>query len=160
MADARFSDAREAPLRLRAVDADDLKVISALLQDAVFPVGEMRFQRCKRRFVALVNRFRWEDRAAAERRGRGYERVQSLLTVDDVRGAATLGIDMAERDTVLSLLSVGFEPGEDGAGRITLVLAGDGAVALDVECIEVALRDVTRPYLAPSRKAPHHPETE
>lgn len=159
MADARFSDAREAPLRLRAVDAEDLKVISALVQDAVFPLAEMRFQRRRRRFVALINRFRWEDRDAAQRRGRGFERVQSILSIEDVRGAATMGIDLAERDTVLSLLSIGFEPGDDGAGRITLVLAGDGAVALDVECIEVALRDVTRPYLAPSRKAPQHPDT-
>jgi hypothetical protein len=43
-------------------------------------------------------------------------------------------------------------------GRLTLVLAGDGAVALDVETLEVTLRDVTRPYVAVSGKAPDHPE--
>ena len=35
--DARFEDGREAPLNLGALDADDLKVISSLAQDAVFP---------------------------------------------------------------------------------------------------------------------------
>jgi hypothetical protein len=41
---------------------------------------------------------------------------------------------------------------EDGAGRITLVLAGDGAVAVDVEALEVTLKDVTAPYVATSGK--------
>lgn len=160
MTDARFEDGREAPLRLRALDAEDLKVIAALVQDAVFPLTEMRYQRGRRRFAVLLNRFRWEDRDAAERRGRGYERVQSLLVIDDVQNVATLGLDLNDRDTVLSLLALEFAPGEDGTGRLVMVLAGDGAVALDVECIEVTLKDVTRPYLAPSGKAPRHPEDE
>jgi hypothetical protein len=46
--------------------------------------------------------------------------------------------------------------GEDGTGVLTLVLAGDGAVALEVEALDVTLQDVTRPYLAPSGKAPDH----
>ena len=49
-----------------------------------------------------------------------------------------------------------FEPGEDGTGRLTLTLAGDGAVALDVEALDVRLDDVTRPYRAPSGKVPRH----
>jgi hypothetical protein len=160
MSDASYAEGREAPLRLQALDADDLRVISALVQDAVFPVTEMRLQRRRRRFAVLLNRFRWEDRPAAERRGRAFERVQSLLVVDDVMAAATEGLDLSDRDTVLSLLALDFAPGEDGTGRLTLTLAGDGAVALEVECLSVTLRDVTRPYAAPSGRAPRHPETE
>ena len=59
---------------------------------------------------------------------------------------------------ILSLLSLAWEPGEDGTGRITLTLAGDGAIALDVECLNLSLQDVTRPYIAPSGKAPDHPD--
>ena len=70
----------------------------------------------------------------------------------------TQGIDRSDKDMVLSLLAVAFTPGEDGAGRIELTLAGDGAIAIDVEALEVTLRDVTRPYVAPSRKAPGHPD--
>jgi hypothetical protein len=160
MSDASFSEGRETPLRLRALDAEDLKVVSALLQDAVFPITEMKLDRRRRRFAVLLNRFRWEDRPAAERRGRAYERVQSLLVIEDVLSAATDGIDMSDRDTVLSILSLGFVPGDDGAGRMLLTLAGDGAVALQVECLDVSLRDVTRPYAAPSGKAPRHPEAD
>ena len=59
MADARFEDGGEGPLRLIAQEADDVGVLSALLQDAVLPVAEIRLDRKRRRLVALVNRFRW-----------------------------------------------------------------------------------------------------
>jgi hypothetical protein len=81
-----------------------------------------------------------------------------VLVIDDALAVASQGIDRGDPETVLSLLTLDWAAGEDGTGRITLVLAGDGAVAIDVECIDVTLRDVTRPYVAPSRKVPDHPE--
>lgn len=156
MTDARFEDGEERPLHLMARDAEDLTVISSLLQDAVLPITEMRWAAKARRFALLVNRFRWEDRPAAEAARRPYERVQSVLVIEDVGAVRTSGIDRSDRDMVLSILSVGFAPGEDGGGTVTLVLAGDGAVALNVEALEVRLEDVTRPYRAPSGKVPGH----
>lgn len=158
MTDARFEDGGERPIRLRAFDAEDLSVISALVQDAVFPVTEIRWQRSKRRLALLLNRFRWEDAPRAERGGGTWERVQSVLAIEDVTRIATQGVDRSEEDTVLSLLSLTFEAGEDAAGRVILTLAGDGAIAADVEALEVTLQDVTRPYIAPSKARPSHPE--
>jgi hypothetical protein len=57
---------------------------------------------------------------------------------------------------VLSLLTLTGRR-EDGTGRITLILAGDGAVAVDVEALEVTLKDVTTPYVATSGKTPGIP---
>lgn len=156
MADASFEDGREVPLNLGALEEEDLKVISSLVQDAVFPATEMSWRASERRFALLLNRFRWEDRDAAERRGRDYERVRSLLVVDNVLRVASQGVDRRDKDLVLSLLAVDFEPGEDGTGHVLLTLAGDGAIRLSVEALEVSLRDVTRPYRAPSGKAPDH----
>jgi len=158
MADEIHGKDGGAPLRLMAEDADDLAIISSLAQDAVFPASEMVWQRDVRRFAILLNRFRWENRAAAERSGRPYERVQSLLAIRDALQVRSQGIPQGDADTVLSLLSVAFEPGEAGVGRIVLTLAGDGAVAVDVECLDVTLMDVTQPYAAPSGCAPGHPE--
>jgi hypothetical protein len=59
---------------------------------------------------------------------------------------------------VLSLMSIEFTAGTDGAGEVLLTLAGDGAIRLEVEAIEATLKDVTRPYVAPSKRAPVHPE--
>ena len=152
MSDARFEDGAEYPLRLQALDADDLAVISALVQDAVFPVTEMRYQPRQRRFAVLLNRFRWEDRA----RTGDFERVQSLLVIEDVLRVASTGFDRGETDLIMSLLALAFAPGEDGAGHVTLTLAGDGEIRLDIECLDISLRDVTRPYRAPSGRAPDH----
>ncbi|WP_424975331.1 DUF2948 family protein [Dinoroseobacter sp. S124A] len=155
--DATFEDGGESPLRLMAEDAKDLEVISALVQDAVFPASEMSWRKSERRFALLLNRFRWEDRDRAEARGRPVERVQSMLVIDDALAVRSAGVVRGDADTILSLLSLSFAATEDGAGTLELTLAGDGAIALSVECINVTLQDVTRPYLAPSRKSPSHP---
>lgn len=154
--DARYADGRERPLDLGALDTEDLKVISALVQDAVFPATEMRWERRRRRFALLVNRFRWEDRPAAEARARPYERTRALLIVENVERVSSLGIDRDDPDTVLSLLALDYDGPPEGPGTLTFVLAGDGAIRLTVEALEVRLRDVTRPYAAPSGKAPDH----
>lgn len=154
--DAKFEDGGEAPLNLGALDGDDLQVISSLVQDAVFPVTEMRWIAAERKFALLLNRFRWEDKPVAEQRGRPVERVQSVLVVDNVMRVASQGVDRSEKDMILSVLSMAFEAGEDAAGDVILTLAGDGAIRLSVEALEVTLKDVTRPYLAPSGKAPTH----
>ena len=159
MTDARFEDAADGPLRLTAEDTEGVSVLSALLQDAVFPITEMRYDAKRRRFALLLNRFRWEDRDAAEAAKRRYERVQSLLVFADVLAVKSQGIDRGDADTVLSLLSLTFTPGPDGTGQIDLVLAGDGTIALQVEALDASLRDVSRPYVAPSGHVPTHEET-
>lgn len=156
MSDARFEDGAEAPLRLIARDEAGLQVMSALVQDAVFPISEMAYTRRARRFGLLLNRFRWEDLPAAERHRRPFERVRSLLVFQDVLAVQTSGIDRVRGDVVLSLLSLAYRPGAEGRGRIEMVLAGDGAVALEIETLEATLDDVSRPYRAPSGRRPDH----
>jgi hypothetical protein len=156
MTDASFEDGAEAPLALIAADAEDLQVMSALLQDAVLTVSDMRYVAKRREFGLLVNRFRWEDEAAAEKAGRPYERVRCLVVFNDVLAVKSQGIQQNDKTTVLSLLSIGFEAGADGTGRVILTLAGDGEVALEVESVNATAQDVTRPYAAPSRKMPRH----
>lgn len=151
--DARFEEGRETPLHLGAIDADDVRVIASLTQDAVFPITEMSWKSKERRFAILLNRFRWED---AGRARHGAERVQSILAIDCVLAVASYGIDRSERDTVLSLLGIEIEPLEDGAAFVVLTFAGDGALRLKVEVLDITLKDVTRPYLAPSGKTPDH----
>ncbi len=149
--DARFRDGSPGgPLRLWATDADDLLVIAALCQDAILPAHEMQWDQTSRTFAMLLNRFRWEDR-------RSPERVQAVLGFGDVTRVQSQGVTR-DPDTVLSLLTLTWEPGEDGAGAYHLTFAGDGALRLEAECLDLRLRDVTRPYTAPSGRRPEHPE--
>ena len=152
-ADARFEDGREAPINLGALAPEDLEVISALVQDAVLPASEMRWDAGARRFALLLNRMRWEDEGGARH---APERVQSLLSIDLVERVESQAVPRGDSDTILSLLSVSFEAGEAPSGHVILTLAGDGAIRLTVEALEVTLRDVTRPYAAPSGKRPDH----
>lgn len=157
--DARFADipANDRPLRLRAEDADDIPVVSALLQDAVGLAGEVAWMPRRRRLALVLNRFRWEDREAAGREGRPVERVRSVLLIDDVTRVRARGLDPQDKDTVFSILSLGFDGTDAPSGMLTLILAGDGDVAVEVECLSVTLADLTRPWAAPAGKAPEHP---
>jgi len=156
MSDARFEDGEVGPLNLVARDAEDLQVISALVQDAVLTGADLTFQKSKRRFACLINRFRWEDEAAATAAKRPYERVRAMLVIEDAGAVKSQGIDRGDPETVLSILSLAWEAGADGTGAVTIVLAGDGAVRVEVEALEVTLHDVTKPYVAPSRMKPAH----
>ena len=158
MVDARFTDADPAPLALLASDADDLTVISALVQDAILPVSEIVYDARHRQLALLLNRFRWEDAELARRDGRPYERVRAVLLISDVQRVLSDGIDRKDQDLILELLALSWQAGEDGTGRLLLEFAGDGTLAVEAECLNVELRDVTRPYIAPSRRAPQHPD--
>ena len=151
MSDARFEDGLDKPLRLIAFEVDDLQVISAVVQDAVFPACEMSWRPKQRRFALLLNRFRWEATQPDF-----AERVQAILSFEDVHSIRTQGFDRTDPDLILSLLNVTFEADTDGMGYCIVTLAGDGAISLKVEVLEASLRDVTRPYIAPSGMMPNH----
>ncbi|MEL6365837.1 MAG: DUF2948 family protein [Pseudomonadota bacterium] len=142
------------PLRLAAEDAGDLPALSAMLQDAVAKVGDFAHLPQERRFAFVANRFLWED--AAKRKRGPYGRVRTGVHFDDVLAVRAKAVRMDAKDAVVSVLAVRFEPGEDGAGTVTLDLAGGGAIALDVECLNVRLSDLTDPWAA--RGKPEHPE--
>jgi len=98
----------------------------------------------------------FEDGGEAPLRLKALDADESVMVIEDVMAVKSQGVDPSDADMVYSLLSMAFHPSEDGMGRLELTLAGDGAVAIDVEALEVVLRDVTRPYVAPSKQAPNH----
>jgi len=142
-------------LKLIALDAEDLEVISAHLQDAVMRVGDMTYLPRQQRFALILNRFNWEQ--ALEQRPRrrrlNFERRRTGLHFDRVRKVKTRNLDPKARDAVLELLAIRFVENEPPAGHIELVFAGGGTVRLDVECIEAALRDLGACWATDTRPA-------
>ncbi|WP_304615617.1 DUF2948 family protein [Paracoccus sp. (in: a-proteobacteria)] len=155
--DARFADADPRPLALKAEDEVDLRILSSLVQDAVLAGADISHDARRRCLSLLLTRFRWEDAEAAEAEGRPFERVRSVLAIGDVMRVLSDGV-ARDADTVLALLAIRWQPGEDGTGRLVLDFAGDGTIVAEVECINLDLRDVTRPHLAQARQAPNHPD--
>jgi len=148
---ASFEDVSFKPLRLVAFTVDDLEVISTMTQDAVFPSSEMILNSEKRRFAILLNRYLWE-----KNKSKNAERAQAVLAFEDVKNVQTQNINKSDNNLVLCLLNISFKAEEDGMGTIQIILSGRGKIRLQVEALEVSLRDVTQPYLAPSRLIPHH----
>ena len=148
---ASFENVSFKPLRLVAFTVDDLEVISTMTQDAVFPSSEMILNSEKRRFAILLNRYLWE-----KNKSKNAERAQAVLAFEDVKNVQTQNINKSDNNLVLCLLNISFKAEEDGMGTIQIILSGRGKIRLQVEALEVSLRDVTQPYLAPSRLIPHH----
>lgn len=140
-------------LKLIALDADDLAIVSAHVQDAVTKVGDMKYEAAARRFVVPLHRFVWEIEAGRFRKPHN-ERRNSVLHFQGVSAAKATGIDPARKQDVLSLLAVRFEPGAAPAGVIELVFSGGAAIRLDVEFVEAQLADLGGAWEASSR--PRH----
>lgn len=155
---------RFLPLKLRAEDVEDITVLAACLQDATVKIADMVWQPKQRRFVLVLNRFRWEDETPKlDGKGRQpliratpHARVQAGLHFDGVLNVQSAGIDRSQPAAALELLSILADPAEDGAATLTLVFAGGGAVKLDVECVDAQMQDIGQPW--PVRRAPQHKE--
>jgi hypothetical protein len=148
------------PLKLIALDPEDLSVLSAHLQDAVLLVGDMVYQPRERRFVAIANRFDWalaaktKDQAASE-----FVRHRSAIRIERIKAAKLQGIDLKAKQQVLELLAVEFHSAgpETPEGDMLLLFAGGGGIRLTVECIEVLLEDLGAAWAAKSK--PDHSAT-
>ena len=140
----------EQGLRLLAEDEEDLKIVSAHIQDAVMRVGDMVYLPKSRRFAALLNRFCWEG-CAEERIG---ERVRAGLHFDGVLKVQAQNVRQDDPNAVVELLALKFTPNDDIGGTVDLLLAGGGRVRLEIEYIEAALRDLTEHWPAVAR--PEH----
>ncbi|MCP5432427.1 MAG: DUF2948 family protein [Alphaproteobacteria bacterium] len=145
-------------LKLAAEDADDLVLVAAQLQDAITMVGDLTYLPGGRRFVAVFNRFMWDGKGRDAEKP--FWRCHAGLEVRSVLGAKIGGIPRDEPKGALELLTLSFakasEDPEDPSGAITLVFAGGGAVRLDVECVEVYMRDYGEPWRTARR--PSHPD--
>jgi hypothetical protein len=137
------------PLKLIALDAEDLGVVSAHLQDAVLRVGDIGYQPKERRFAAIVNRFDWLHEGV--RRTKGHQRRRTAVRFEHVTSVQRNAIGQGSPDAVLSLMTVEFRETVAPSGVITLIFAGGGAIKLSVECIEAELRDLGAAWSTPNR---------
>ena len=128
-------------LRLIALDAEDLAILSAHVQDAVLKVGDMRWIQGEKRFVAAINRFAWET-VGGVRRKREYQRRRAALHFERVENVQSTGIDRAATTTILDLLAIRFEAREDPSGDVLFDFAGGPTLRLSVECLEAQLTDL------------------
>lgn len=162
----------EAPLKLSARDAEDLAVIAAFCQDGLVPLSEMAYLEDEKRFVLVLNRFRWDlasesgdvpetKRAPStgkdasfrdgDDEGPVYERVLCGLTFENVTGVRTRAIDLRKREDILAMLTIQVD-----SGAVILLFAGGGAIKLEVGELRCFLEDFGPSW--PTRRRPRHPD--
>ena len=127
------------PLKLVALDRDDVEIISTHLQDSVLKVADIRWRPGENRLVVALNRFDWEG---ALEKDPDYRRRRAVLRFDRVRNLKCRNVDPKDGDAVLNLLAVEFAETDPPAGVVTLVFSGGSALRLEVECLEVELADL------------------
>ena len=153
--------AEEQPIRLMAKDTADLAVVAACLQDALVPLAEMRFLKEEKRFVMLVNRFRWEqggeppktdgkgDASFADAAA-GNQRINSGVCVDGVTAVRSRGLDRDKQAKFLSLMTLGL----DGPNTLNLAFSGGGVIQLEIAGLSVFLQDFGEAW--PTQWRPDH----
>ena len=52
---------KDKKLKLRAVATEDIKILSALLQDGLVVSSDLHYQKDDESFVMIINRFCWEQ---------------------------------------------------------------------------------------------------
>lgn len=127
------------PLKLVALDKDDLEVVSAHLQDALVKPADIRWRPGQRRVVIGLNRFDWEAAHAAVPE---FRRREAALRFERVLSCRAHNVDMAGKNTVLNLLAVDFRQSDPPAGVVILTFSGGGALRLEVECLEAEFVDL------------------
>jgi hypothetical protein len=127
------------PLKLLALDQDDLHIVAAHLQDAVIKVADVHWWPSERRLILVFNRFDWEQAYSDEPK---YQRRRSALRFERVAACKACKITPTNKDAVLNLLNIEFAEEDLPAGCITLTFSGGIAMRLQVECIEVELVDL------------------
>jgi hypothetical protein len=141
--------APDNPLRLRAEDADDLTVISAVVQDALISVKDFTYDRAAKRFTLVANRFRWE--ANGTESGSAYERTLCAVTFDAVDSAAYRGFRRRDDERILSLLAI---RSGDGPKTIDLEFSGGATLRLGVSAIKAYATDLGEAW--PTAWQPDH----
>lgn len=146
------------PLKLLAMDPDDLIVVSAHVQDSVLRSCEIEYDPTKRLLFLQINRFAWEAPGARKRLFKTYERRRSVLHFAQIVSIRSNGVDRTDETQVKSVLSIEFHPNDnedDPGGTIQINFAGGGALQLTVECIEAQLTDTGAAWSA-SGKPKHN----
>ena len=130
-------------LKLLALNDDDLKVLSAHLQDSVTLVKDIIFLKKSRTFLMMVNRFMWED----VERGifRENKRIRSAVKFENVLEVKSRNINQKKKDKILELLSIDSEI-KNNKKELLITFAGNNEIILIVEEINILLDDVGLPW--------------
>ena len=139
-------------LKLLGKNQEDLKIISAYLQDSILIVKDIVFLKQNRTFVMIVNRFMWED--VEKGFFRQNKRVRCAVKFEEVIKVESKNINQKNRNKPLECLAIKCSSTFDETYKINIFFAGDSIITIISEVIEVILQDLGKPWNV--KRAPIH----
>ena len=140
-------------LKLIGKNKEDLKIISAYLQDSVVIVKDIVFLKKNRTFIMILNRFMWED--VEKGVFRQNKRVRCALKFEEVIQVQSKNINQKNKNTPLEYLAIKSSSIFDNYFKIKIFFSGGGIITIISEVIEVTMND-----LGESWSVKHFPKHE
>ena len=126
-------------LKLIAKTEEDLRVVSAHLQDSIASVSDIANLKKNKIFLMQLNRFMWED--VEKGVFRKNKRIRTVLKFENVMNVFSKNIDQLEKDKFLDFLAIETIKMPDNNYEMKIIFAGDSIIRITSEVIEVTLDD-------------------
>ena len=131
-------------LKLIGKNQDDLKVISAYLQDSIVTVKDIVFLKQNKSFIMIVNRFMWED--VEKGVFRQNKRIRCAVKFEEVIKVESKNINQKNKNKPLECLAIKCSSIFDESYKINIFFSGNSIITIISEVIEVALHDLGKPW--------------
>ena len=126
-------------LKLIAKTDEDLRVISAHLQDSITKTSDIANLKKNKIFLMQLNRFMWED--VEKGVFRKNKRIRTVLKFENVLKVRSKNINQKKNDRFLDFLAIETFKMPDKNYEMNLIFSGDIVIKLIAEAIEVTLDD-------------------
>ena len=141
-------------LKLIARTEDDLRVVSAHLQDSIANVSDIANLEKNKIFLMQLNRFMWED--VEKGVFRKNKRIRTIIKIENVLNVHSKNINQSKKDKFLDFLTIETNRMPDNNYEMKIVFAGDSIIKIISEVIEVTLDDQGEAW--DTKNVPKHKE--
>ena len=139
-----MSEDEKNNLKLIGKNQEDLKVISAYVQDSIVAVKDIVFLRKNRIFIMMVNRFMWED--VEKGLLKQDKRIRCAIKFEEVLKVKSKEINQKSKNKFLECLAIKYKEISNNNYKIKIFFSGDNIITLISEAIEVVMHDVGKPW--------------
>ena len=126
-------------LKLIARTKEDLRVVSAHLQDAIVNISDIANLEKNKIFLMQLNRFMWED--VEKGVFRKNKRIRTVLKFENVIKVISKNINQSKKDKFLDFLTIETIQMPDNNYEMKLVFSGNSMIKVISEVIDVTLDD-------------------
>ena len=139
-----MSNGEKNNLKLTGKNEEDLKVISAYLQDSIVVINDMVFLKQNKTFIMIVNRFMWEDiEKGILRQGK---RIRCAVKFEEVLKVKSHNINQKNKNRSLEYLAIECSSNIDETHNVKIFFAGGSKITIITEAIEVFMHDIGKPW--------------